>query len=357
MALIELRDVGQLFGKRRVLEGVTFKVEKGEVFSIIGPTGAGKTTLLRVMGLLDKPAEGKVFFSEKDMTQSDSQRLWARRKMAFVMQRPRLFKGTVLHNLACGLKWQGRWDKGARRRCLEVLELLGLHGYEDRDTRTLSGGEAQRVAIARALVLEPEVLILDEPTSDLDPRSVARVEEIIAGLKGRLTIVLSTHSMLQAQRLSDRMGVLLDGRLIQVGTPREVFWKPQDEAVALFVGAENLIEGVLERQDRGLATVRVQGGEVQAVSDLPVGQKVWVCLRPEDIVLSLKPEGSSARNRFKGRITALFPYGPFMKVEVDCGPKLRVLITGVSAEEMGLEVGKDVYCTFKATAVHLMPRD
>lgn len=355
MALIRLEGIGQSFGKREVLRDVDLEIREGEVFSIIGPTGAGKTTLLRIMGLLDRPFRGKVFFAQREID-SEAQKLWARRRMAFVMQRPRLFTGTVLYNLKCGLKWRGMWGREARRRCSEVLELLGLGGYEERDTRTLSGGEAQRVAIARALVLDPQVLILDEPTSDLDPRSVAKVEEIISGLKGRMTVVLSTHSMLQAQRLSDRMGVLLEGRLVQVGTPREVFWMPKDEDVALFVGVDNLIEGVLEHQDRGLAVVKVEGGEVQAISDLPVGQKVWVCLRPEDIILSLTLGESSARNRFRGRIAALYPFGPFVRVEVDCGPRLKVLITAASAEEMGLEVGQEVYCSFKATAVHLIPR-
>lgn len=355
MALIQLRDVGQEFGNHEVLREVNLAINQGEVFSFIGPTGAGKTTLLRIIGLLDRPAKGRVFFCGQDVTESNSSRLWARRRMAFVMQRPRFFRGTVLDNLAWGLRWRGRWGKGARGRCLEVLELLGLQGYEKRDIRSLSGGEAQRVAIARALVLEPEVLILDEPTSNLDPQRTKDVEGLIGRLKGRMTVIFSTHSMLQAQRLSDRMGVLLEGRLIQVGTPREVFWRPKDEEVALLVGAENLIEGVILAQQDGLVTVRVQGGEVQAVSSLTVGQKVWVCLRPEDIVLSLEPGRTSARNRFRGVVADLKPFGPFVKVEVECGVKLTVLITRASAEDMGLQVGKEVYCTFKATAVHLIP--
>jgi len=277
--------------------------------------------------------------------------------MAFVMQRPRLFSGDVFYNVACGLKWRGMAKGHIVERVKRVLELVGLEGYLKRDTRTLSGGEAQRVALARAIAVEPEVLILDEPTSNLDPHSVSKIEEVIERLaQGGMTILLATHSLMQAQRLSDRIGVILGGRLVQVGTPEEIFYMPKDEEVAGFVGVENVIEGTVEEQDRGVARVRVSGGIIEAVSSLPPGCKVRVCLRPEDIVLSLSTIRSSARNHLRGKITKIAPFGPFVRVEVDCGPRLKALITRVSAEEMALKEGMEVFCSFKATSVHLLAK-
>lgn len=355
--IIEAEDLKQEFRGKVILQGVNLRVRKGEVFALIGPTGAGKTTLLRLLGLLDLPSSGKIFFWGKEVTRSGDMRFWARRRMAFVMQRPKLFGGDVFYNVACGLKWRGMARGHIVERVKRALELVGLEGYLRRDTRTLSGGEAQRVAIARAIAIEPEVLILDEPTSNLDPHSVSKIEEVIEKLaQGGMTILLATHSLVQAQRLSDRIGVILGGRLVQVGTPEEIFYMPKDEEVAGFVGVENVIEGTVEEQDRGVARVRVSGGIIEAVSSLPPGCKVRVCLRPEDIVLSLSTIRSSARNHLLGKITKIAPFGPFVRVEVDCGPRLKVLITRVSAEEMALKEGMEVFCSFKATSVHLLAK-
>jgi tungstate transport system ATP-binding protein len=228
MTLIEVVDLQQKYGEREILKSVNISIEKGEVFALIGPTGAGKTTLLRLIDLLDSPTSGKVYFDGIDVTQSGRVRLEARRRMAFVLQKPVVFNMSVFDNLAYGLKWR-RKDRGyIRQKVDDMMELIGLSAYKDRNARTLSGGEAQRVAIARALVIEPEVLLLDEPTANLDPVSTSRIEGLISYVihQHNTTIIMSTHDISQGQRLADRIGVLLKGEMLQTGASGEIFDAP-----------------------------------------------------------------------------------------------------------------------------------
>jgi tungstate transport system ATP-binding protein len=176
---------------------------------------------------------------------SEKTRLAARRRMSFVQQKPVLFRMSVEENVALGLLWRGERGARLRRRVARALELVGLEGQRRRDGRTLSGGESRRVAIARALVTEPELLFLDEPTANLDPVSVANVERIIARVieEEKATVLMATHDMLQGQRLAGRIGVLIDGELLQVGRPQEVFEMPGNRRVAAFVRADDFLRG------------------------------------------------------------------------------------------------------------------
>lgn len=237
MATVETLDLVQEFNRVPILKGINLRIERGEVFVLIGPTGAGKTTLLRLLDLLDRPASGRILFDGKDVTRSRRERLAARRRMAYVQQKPIVFSMSVFDNVACGLRFRGQ-RQAIRERVEGALDLVGMGDYRDRHARSLSGGEMQRVAIARALVIEPELLLLDEPTANLDPGSVARIEEtlerIIAGR--RITVIMATHDMGQGRRLANRIGVLIGGELLQVGSPEAVFDSPKDQRVAAFVG-------------------------------------------------------------------------------------------------------------------------
>ncbi|MFC1994755.1 ATP-binding cassette domain-containing protein, partial [Chloroflexota bacterium] len=203
MALIEVRHLGQEYEGRYVLKDIDLNVNQGEVFALIGPTGAGKTTLLRLLDLLDPPASGRIYFDGIDVTHSWRHRLEVRRRMSLVQQKPIVFNLNVYENVACGLKWRHEKNGAIRHKVESALELVGMANHRNRNARTLSGGETQRVAIARALATEPELLLLDEPTANLDPVSVSRIEEVMAHViqEQKTTVLMATHDMTQGQRL------------------------------------------------------------------------------------------------------------------------------------------------------------
>ncbi len=361
-SMIRITALTHRYGDREVLKGLDLSISRGETFALIGPTGAGKTTLLRIIDLLEMPSSGEICFDDRPVPGSGKQRLQMRRRMSLIHQKPQLFDSSVYDNVACGLRWRGNKETETVRKVGSILETVGLDRYEGRDARTLSGGEAQRVALARALVLEPEVLLLDEPTANLDPVSTSRIERLIRSIARQrsTTMIMATHDMSQGQYLADRIGVLIDGRLVQTGNSTEVFRSPRSEEVAGFVGMENIIEGKVVASAEGIATVKTgsdpDGTTIQAVSDQPVGREVHACVRPEDITLAPATHRSSARNSFRGTVTGVASSGPLSRVEVDCGFALVALVTRLSTEELGLEEGAAVVADFKATAVHVIER-
>ncbi len=359
MSLIETIDLCQRYGERDILKNINLKVDKGEVLALIGPTGAGKTTLLRLIDLLEMPTSGRIYFDGVDTTESAGVRLEIRRRMAFVLQKPIVFNASIYDNIAYGLKWRGVDKSSRRQKVSRILEMVGLSTDRNINARTLSGGEAQRVAIARAIAIEPEVLLLDEPTANLDPTSTSRIEELITAVIHQYdtTIIMATHDMSQGQRLADRIGVLINGEIHQAGGSREVFTSPRNREVAEFVGVENILDGVIVSNEDKVVTVDIGGSIIEAISDYAVGAEVCACIRPEDITLSLSKTSSSARNAFTGEITRVVAMGPLTRVEIDCGFPLTALVTKRSAEALGLDKGKRVCATFKATGVHVINRN
>jgi len=359
MALIETINMGQRRDVRDILRNINLRIEKGEVFALIGPTGAGKTTLLRLLNLLDVPTSGKIRFDGVDTSAPAGVRLELQRRMAFVLQKPVVFNASVYDNVACGLKWR-RIDGGeVKEKVNHILEVVGLADYRHRNARTLSGGEVQRVALARALVVEPEVLLLDEPSANLDPLSASRIEQLVSDLIQRYatTTIMATHDLAQGQRLADRIGVLMNGELLQIGSARDVFALPHSKEVAEFVGVENIIDGVITSNEDRIVTIESHGRSIEAISDYMAGEEVCACIRPEDVTLALARVSSSARNSYEGEITWLVSMGPLTRVEIQCGFSLVATVTKRSAEEMGLNRGKKVYATFKATGVHVIKRN
>ncbi len=358
MGVIETVNLGHSYNGKTILKNVELNIPRGDVLALIGPTGAGKTMLLRLLDLLEEPSSGTIYFDGVNVTRFRNYRLEARRRMAFVQQKPIVFTMSVYDNVACGLRLRHEKGETIKRKVDDALELVGMTEYRDRNARLLSGGETQRIAIARALVTAPEVLFLDEPTANLDPVSTSKVEELLAHIiqERKTTVVMTTHDMSQGQRLAGRMGVLIKGELQQVGNTEEIFCSPQSREVAEFVGIENILNGVIIEKDENLATVRIDGSAIQAVSDCGVGDKVHVLLRPEDITLSRAKEKSSARNVFQGRITRVAPVGALVRIEVDCGFPLLGVVTRRSAEELELTIGNSVYASFKATALHIIRR-
>ncbi len=358
MSLIEVIGLSQCYGGRQILKNINLAINKGETFALIGPTGAGKTALLRLIDLLEIPAAGKIIFDGIETTALGRAKLEIRRRMAFVLQKPIVFNMSIYENIACGLRWRGQRGNGVREKVNRILEVVGLSAEKSRNARTLSGGEVQRVVIARAIVIEPEVLLLDEPTANLDPIATSKIEDLISRIikQYKTTVIMATHDMSQGQRLADRIGVMVNGEILQVGDPRQVFSSPQTRQVAEFVGVENIINGVITANEAGIAIIDVGDNVIQAISDYAVGEAVSACIRPEEITLTLSPAPSSARNSFTGKITRAVSVGPLTRVELDCGFPLVSIVTKKSAEELHLESGRSVCAGFKATGVHVIRR-
>jgi len=302
---------------------------------------------------------GQIIFGGTDVTRSKRERLKARRRMAYVQQRPTVFDMNVYDNVALGLKWRRVPRSIIRGRVEHALELVGLADYQKRNARTLSGGETQRVAIARALVTGPELLLLDEPTANLDPVSTEKVELILETIiqARQTTMVMSTHDRSQGQRLANKMGVLIDGEILQIGTPAEMFRSPTRKRVADFVGVGNMLDGVVgERIDESLVNIQINGNTLQAISDFEEGAKVWTLVRTEDVTFSLQETSTSARNTFNGPITRMTPVATLVRIEIDCGFALVGVVTAKTVSEMGLEIGTVLFASFKATAIHVIHR-
>lgn len=221
---VEAIGIGKVFGARHVLKGVDLSVGVGEMFVIIGPTGSGKTTLLHILGLLDSATSGRLRLLGTECGNPAGNHLELRRRMAFVQQKPIAFSMSLRENIAQPLRWRGIDSAETEARVSSMLQAIGMTEYARRNAQTLSGGETQRLAIARALVSRPEILLLDEPTANLDPESVFRVEEMLASIvrQRETTVIMTTHDLTQASRMADRLGVLVEGELRRVGTPAEV---------------------------------------------------------------------------------------------------------------------------------------
>jgi molybdopterin-binding protein len=357
-AVLALDGVRVVRGAATILDVPAFEARGGEVVAIIGPNGAGKSTLLRVAGLLEPPSSGEVRFGGRAVHAARA--LAERREMAMVFQTPLLVDMTVAANVGLGLRFRGVPSAPTRARVARGLERLGVSGLAERNARTLSGGEAQRVALARALVLEPTLLLLDEPFAALDaPTRDALVADLGTILRrDRITTLLVTHERAEAQALADRVGVLMDGRLVQLDDTARVFQSPASEAIARFVGVETIVTGRVIAAHAGVTVVEIAGRKLEAATEAVTGETVRFCIRPEDVTLA--PAGevghlSSARNRLEGRIVAITPSLSLMRVLVDCGFPLAAAVTRRSLEDLGLREGAPVTAVFKASAAHLIP--
>lgn len=236
MNLIRVIGLTKSYSDTKALDNVSLEIEKGEIFCIMGHSGAGKTTLLRILALLEKPDSGEYYFDETKVDWNDN----LRKNITMIFQIPVMFNTTVFKNIAYGLKIRNYPKNEIRRRVKEVLELVGLQGYDDRKAKSLSGGEKQRVAIARAIVLEPRLLLMDEPTANLDPTNSAIIEEIVREIvkEKETTIVFSTHNLFQAKRLAHRVAHMYKGKIVEVGGTEEVFENPKNELTKKFINGE-----------------------------------------------------------------------------------------------------------------------
>lgn len=356
--MIKIEQIKKEFEGKEVLTGVSETIQKGEIFAIIGPSGQGKTTLLRILNLLETPSSGQILVDGeriRDATNSSH----FRRRMGMVFQSPVAFRDSVYNNIALGLRYRGFSKEEIHEKVTQKLKEIGLSGYEKRKATTLSGGEKQRVSLARVMITGPDILILDEPTANLDPVSTEVIETLIRHYNKKLgtTVILSTHDLMQGQRLASRVAVMMDGRFIQSGSVFDVFTRPCSAEVAKFIGVGNILKGSVARNEWGMAVIRVHGVDIHAIGELPVGSVVNIAIRPEEIMLHTGADlNTSARNIINGTIESVRPFGIISLINVVSGElALSVQVTWQSIRELDLKSGVPVTLSFKAPAVHIMP--
>ncbi|MEE9133816.1 MAG: ABC transporter ATP-binding protein [Gemmatimonadota bacterium] len=347
----------RVYDGRQVVDVESIEVRAGEVLALLGPNGAGKSTLMRLLAALETPDSGRLLYKGREVKRDDPE---LRRAAVAVLQRPYLWRGTVAQNVDYGLKVRRLPASERRDRIRSVLETLDILHLQDAPVNTLSGGEAQRVALARALALMPEILFLDEPTADLDVtvrrRLLADLERIVR--HAAPAIVLITHDPGEAFALADRVAVIEGGRIVQTGTPADVFEAPATEFVASFTGAEFMLDGEVAEVGEGTLVVRLDSGQsLEVAGHGASGRRVRVAYRPEDVVIG--PPGSaatSARNRIAARLTRLHPQGGLVRLRLESdGLSLEALITRHALEDLDLKVGARVVAQIKATALHVFP--
>ncbi|MCX5912668.1 MAG: ABC transporter ATP-binding protein [Deltaproteobacteria bacterium] len=358
-SILKVRDLQVRKAGVLILDIPALQIEEGELLSLIGPNGGGKSTLLQTLASLTKLSAGEIIFKGELVT-ADSGGFAYRRKLAMVFQDPLLFDTTVFENVASGLWIRGMKKQEVNRIVDENLERFGIRHLLQRSARKISGGEAQRVALARAFATHPEILFLDEPFASLDPPTR---ESLLTDLEAILrqtgtTTLMATHDRLEALRFSDRIAVMNQGKIFQNGSPYEVMNHPVDEFVASFVGMESILEGKVVSRDRGSSIISVEGKEIEAVGEFPLGGGVSLCIRPENVTLAVRPaqEATSARNSFPGKVEKIVALGLYYKIMVDCGFPLVAYVTAHSLENLDLKAGKEVIAIFKATAIHVVKR-
>lgn len=351
MPVVEAQNLFKEYSGRGVLEDISFRVQNGEIFVLVGPNGAGKTTLLRILDLLEEPTKGKFLFDGASTARSAREKAALRRRVSMVFQQTVLFNMSVFDNVAYGLKVRGENGADVEKRVRETLERIQLRGFEHKNALALSGGEAQRVALAQALITEPELLLLDEPTANLDPRNVSIIEEALSRVnrERRTTMIMATHNMFQAENLAHRVAVFNEGKIEMIGTFRGIFGKPS-KFLQDFARLENVFSGVSKLSQEGTSVIDVGEGLRIEATFTKVGD-VTFYVPPEDIFLSTSQLVSSARNTFEGRIMQISDFGPVVKLKVRAGKDFTVQITKKSFNEMQLNIDSRVFLAFKASSV------
>ena len=286
---VYIKNLVKTFDNKVAVNDVTFSIYKGELFSLLGRSGCGKTTLLRMLAGFEKPTSGRIFIDGSDMTDTPPHK----RPVSMVFQSYALFPHmNVEQNVAFGLKQEGLSKKEITERVREYLDLVQMSGYEKRNPNQLSGGEKQRVAIARSLVKHPKLVLLDEPMAALDKklREQTQLELVNIQEKVGVTFVMVSHDQEEAMTMSTRIGLMNEGKILQIGTPTEIYEYPNSKYVANFIGTMNIFDGIVVESDSEHVTIESNGLEqnifIGASTSVAVGANVHVAIRPEKVKIS-----------------------------------------------------------------------
>ena len=353
-ALLSLKSVSKSFASTRAVNDVSLNVDQGEFFGLLGPSGCGKTTTLRMIAGLEQPDSGSIEFNGKDITNLPPER----RGFGMVFQNYALFPHlNVFENVAFGLRARHKSKPEMEERVAGALELVQLPGYGKRRIDELSGGQQQRVAIARAIAIEPALLLFDEPLSNLDvslrEETRSELRELVTRL--RLTAVYVTHDQEEAFALCDRIAVMVGGRLMQIGQPRELYEQPSDISVAKFLGRNNLIRSMR------LSSSKTTDGEFKTLDGghtlrlnvkheelTPLNKPVFLAIRPEHVVLTT--QSSSAENTLIGQVRDIVFAGATSTVRIDAN---GLMLEALVLQPNGLRTGQE--CKVVLPPEHLRP--
>jgi tungstate transport system ATP-binding protein len=348
----ELIDITKVYGNKVVVDSVNLEIKEGEIFALLGPNGSGKSTILKMLAFIEKPTRGKVKFLGKKVNFKDTEK--NRLESTLVFQKTTLFSTSVYNNITYGLKLRKIPKEIRVEEVKKALELVKLKGFERRNAKKLSGGEQQRVAIARALVLKTKLLLLDEPTANLDPKNAGIVEEVIETVnrQNKTTILMATHNMFQAKRLPHRIALMNKGKITEIGTPAEVFGK-LSKNLASFAAVENTFTGTAKPTESGTSVVSMGNGVKIEITSKRQGDTT-IFINPQDIILSKTAIDSSARNVFKGKIIEITESNSLVRMKVDVGKAFYVQITKRSFNEMGLCLNAKIFISFKASSIQIL---
>jgi molybdopterin-binding protein len=336
----KLKGITKNFGQIDALKGIDLNIGD-EFLGIIGHSGVGKTTLLKILAGIETPTSGTLHYNGKYIDANNAQIL--RKQVTMIFQSPLFLRGDVYSNLAFGLRIRKKSETQTKELIEKVLETVRLPDFGARDVKNLSGGEQQRVALARALVLDPKVLLLDEPTSNLDLANISIINDILREEAKNRLIIIATHDLSQVSRLASRVLFLKNGIISEEGTPEQM------DSIKQFT--ENVFTGISE-QKQGVSTLYIDDILLRFTES--VEGRATVHIRPQDIILSKDWIETSARNQFRGAIVGVEEKNGVVIVSVDAGIVFRAQITKKSYEEMKLSLGRDVNISFKASSVILL---
>ncbi len=357
--VLEFSEVSKRFGDFTAVDRLSFAVSPGEFFTLLGPSGCGKTTTLRLVAGLEEPNDGEILLNGEPIA-SYRRGIFLppdKRQMGMVFQSYAIWPHmTVFENVAFPLRTRGAAAEMIKKGVLEALELVGLSGLEKRGATELSGGQQQRVALARALVYTPTILLLDEPLSNLDAKLREQMRFELRSLQRRLKlpVLYVTHDQTEAMTLSDRIAVVHQGRLEQVGTPAEVYEKPATSFVGDFLGRTVVLEGTFKKNAKG-DCIELQGSGRLIMSNdtyanFAEGEKVRVFSRPEDI--DILPMGETGPNQVKAKVEEVAYLGDHFEYSVSAGGRSLVLSAG---KKVRYQIGCEIRLAFDPERLTVLP--